>query len=31
MRERGKDIHLDRGQQLRVRTATETRLEARNQ
>lgn len=31
LRERGKDIRLDRGQQLRVRTASETRLEARVQ
>jgi hypothetical protein len=30
MRQRGKDIRLERGQQLRVRTATETHLEARN-
>ncbi|HLA13074.1 MAG TPA: hypothetical protein VJ023_21000 [Pyrinomonadaceae bacterium] len=30
LNQRGKDIRLERGQQLRIRTATETRLEARN-
>jgi hypothetical protein len=31
MQQRGKDIRLERGQQLRIRTATETRVESRNQ
>jgi hypothetical protein len=31
MQQRGKDIRLERGQQMRIRTATETRVESRNQ